>query len=212
MVQTPTVLPEPVMRDEIVPARGATAFEVRAGETVRVEDLEGEQAVDLICFNLNDLGEKFWAAHTAKLNGLIYITEGHTLYSDQARPMMRLVKDTVGVNDLICGSCSYALDVVRYGVERAKRGCMDLFEEAIAPWGLKRRDIPMCFNIFLDYPVEERGTVAIDKQPVSKAGDYVDLRAEMDLLVAITACPQENNPCNGYKPTPIRVAVYGRES
>lgn len=121
---------------------------------------------------------------------------------------MTIVQDTVRVNDIICGSCSLALDLVRYGEEKASKGCMDLFEESIRPWGLERKDIPMCFNIFLDYPVEAGGNVAIDKDPVSKAGDHIDLRAEMNLLVSITACPQENNPCNGYNPTPIRVAVY----
>jgi len=192
----------------VIPAKGEAAFEVQRGQVVRVEDVEGDQAVDLICYNAEDLSEKFWAAHTAKLNGTIYVTTGHTLFSDKARPMLTIVEDTVGVNDLICGSCSYALDVVRYGEDKAAPGCMDLFERSIQPWGLERKDIPMCFNIFLDYPVEEGGTVAIDKDAVSKPGDHIDLRAEMDLLVSITACPQENNPCNGYNPTPIRVAVY----
>lgn len=208
MATAPTALPQPAVRDEIVPAKGVTAFELRRGQTVRIEDVEGQQAIDLICYNLDDLAERFWAAHTAKINGTIYVTTGHVLYSDKARPMMTIVEDTVGVNDIICGSCSYALDVVRYGEEKANTGCMDLFEESIRPWGLQRKDIPMCFNIFLDYPVESEGKVAIDKEPVSKPGDHIDLRAEMDLLVSITACPQENNPCNGYNPTPIRVAIY----
>lgn len=208
MATVGTALPEPAIRDEIVPAKGVTAFEVRRGQTVRIEDVEGQQAIDLICYNAEDLAEKFWAAHTAKINGSIYISTGHVLYSDQARAMLTIVEDTVGVNDLICGSCSCALDVVRYGESKASKGCMDLFEESIRPWGLERKDIPMCFNIFLDYPVEPEGNVAIDKDPVSKPGDHIDLRADMNLLVSITACPQENNPCNGYNPTPIRVAVY----
>ncbi|MGH2691807.1 MAG: DUF1989 domain-containing protein [Actinomycetota bacterium] len=208
MATVPTTLPGPVIRDEIVPAKGVTAFEIRKGQTVRIEDVEGQQAVDLICYNLDDLAERFWAAHTAKLNGTIYVTTGHVLYSDQAKPMMTIGEDTVGVNDIICGSCSRALDIVRYVEGKASKGCMDLFEESIRPWGLERKDVPMCFNIFLDYPVEEGGRVAIDKDPVSKPGDHIDLRAEMNLLVSITACPQENNPCNGYNPTPIRVAVY----
>jgi urea carboxylase-associated protein 1 len=203
-----TTLPRPAIRDEIVPAKGVTAFEMHRGQTVRIEDVEGQQAIDLICYNLGNLAEKFWAAHTAKINGTIYITTGHVLYSDQAGPMMTVIEDTVGVNDIICGSCSYALDLVRYGEGKASKGCMDLFEESIRPWGLERKDIPMCFNIFLDYPVGSEGEVAINKDPVSKPGDHVDLRAEMDLLVSITACPQENNPCNGFNPTPIRVAAY----
>ncbi|MBU1225834.1 MAG: urea carboxylase-associated family protein [Actinobacteria bacterium] len=203
-----TELPGAAIRDETVPAKGVTAFTVRSGETVRVEDLEGRQAIDLICYNLDNLDEKFWAAHTAKLNGTIYITTGHVLFSDLARPMMTVVEDTFGVNDIICGSCSFELDTARYGVAKAAPGCMDLFTEAIAPWGLRRSDVPMCFNIFLDYPVQEGGRVVLDGDAGSKPGDYIDLRAEMDLLVAITACPQVINPCNAHNPTPIRVAVY----
>jgi urea carboxylase-associated protein 1 len=207
---TPTELPRPAIRDEVVPAKGVTAFEVSKGQVVRVEDIEGQQAVDLICYNLHDLAEKFWAAHTAKLNGTIYITTGHILYSDMANPMMTVIEDTVGTNDIICGSCSHALDVLRYGEEKASpKGCMDLFEDGIRPWGLERKDVPMCFNIFLDYPVEEGGKVATNlKDAVSKPGDHIDLRAEMDLLVVVTACPQENNPCCGWHSTPIRVAVF----
>jgi uncharacterized protein len=200
-----TVIPE--SRTEIIPAKGHLAFPMKRGQTLRIEDLEGEQAVDLICYRLDDLAEKFWAAHSAKLNGTIYLTAGHVLYSDRANPMMTIVEDTVGVNDVICGSCSYALDVVRYGEDKAQPGCMDNFEAAIAPWGLARTDVPMCFNIFLRYPVEEGGRVSIDQEPPSSAGDHMLLRAEMDLLVAISNCPQENNPCTGFNPTPLGITV-----
>lgn len=194
--------------DEVIPAKGHWAREMRAGELLRLEDIEGKQAIDLICYSLDDLREKFWAAHTAKLNGTIFVTAGHTLYSDKARPMMEIVADTVGVNDVICGSCSAALDEVRYGPEKAVPGCMDNFEAAIEPWGLARADIPMCFNIFLDYPVGDGGGVAMDREAPSRAGDEMVLRAEMDLLVAISNCPQENNPCTGFNPSPIRASIF----
>lgn len=200
-----------IAHDEVIPAKGHWAREMRAGQLLRIEDLEGQQAIDLICYNRANLAEKFWAAHSAKLNGTIYLTTGHVLYSDLAAPMMTIVADTVGVNDVICGSCSAALDEVRYGPEKAVPGCMDNFEAAIEPWGLKRSDIPMCFNIFLDYPVEDGGRVAIDKDAPSKPGDHVILRAEMDLLAVISNCPQENNPCNGFNPTPIRATIYDPE-
>lgn len=92
---------------------------MKKGEVLRIEDVEAQQAIDFICYRLNNLAEKFWAAHSAKLNGTIDITKGHILYSDFANPMMTIVEDTVGVNDLICGSCSAALDVLRYGKEKA---------------------------------------------------------------------------------------------
>ena len=200
-----------IAHDEVIPAKGHWAHEMSTGQLLRIEDLEGQQAIDFICYNRANLAEKFWAAHSAKLNGTIYLTKGHVLYSDLAAPMMTIVEDTVGVNDVICGSCSAVLDELRYGPDKATPGCMDNFQAAIEPWGLKRADIPMCFNVFLDYPVEEGGKVAIDKDPPSKAGDHVILRAEMDLLAVISNCPQENNPCNGYNPTPIRATVYDPE-
>lgn len=209
MTQTPAELT--VLADEVIPARGHWAREMKRGEVLRITDIEGQQAVDFICYRLDNLAEKFWAAHSAKLNGTIYLTTGHVLYSDLANPMMTITDDTVGVNDVICGSCSLALDIVRYGVEKAKPGCMDNFEAAITPWGLERKDVPMCFNIFLDYPVEDRGTVAIDHEAPSRPGDHIDLRAEMDLLAVISNCPQENNPCNGFNPTPIRATVFAAD-
>lgn len=197
-----------VVHDEVIPAKGHWAHEMKAGQYLRIEDIEGQQAIDLLCYRLDNLAEKFWAAHTAKLNGTIYIKTGHVLYSDLCNPMMTIVEDTVEVNDVICGSCSAALDNVRYGPEKAVPGCMDNFEAAIKPWGLERDDVAMCFNIFLNYPVGDAGRVAMDQQAPSSAGDYQLLRAEMDLLIAISNCPQENNPCTGFNPTPIRVTVY----
>lgn len=199
--------------DEVIPAKAHWAAEMTAGETLRITDLEGKQAVDLICYSRDDLAEKFWAAHTAKLNRTIYVSEGHVLYSDRARPMMTITRDRVGVNDLICGSCSYDLDRFRYGTDKAAKGCMDNFAESVAPWGLTRADIPMCFNIFLNYPVRDDGFVSLeDTEPPSKAGDFMDLRAEMDLLVSISNCPQENNPCTGFNPTPLRAQIFADSS
>jgi uncharacterized protein YcgI (DUF1989 family) len=194
--------------DVVIPAKGHWAREMEIGELLRLEDVEGKQAIDLICYSRVDPREKFWAAHTAKLNGTIYVGEGHVLYSDKAHPMMTIVADSVGVNDVICGSCSAALDEVRYGPDKAVPGCMDNFEKAIEPWGLTRADIPMCFNIFLDYPVGDGGGVAMDREAPSRAGDEMVLRAEMDLLVAISNCPQENNPCTGFNPSPIRATIF----
>lgn len=203
----PPPLEGTVLHDDVIPAKGNWARELDAGQLLRLEDLEGQQAIDLLCYRRDDLAERFWAAHTAKLNGTIYITAGHVLYSDRANPMMTIVEDTVGVNDVICGSCSAVLDRARYGPDKAVPGCMDNFEAAIRPWGLEREDVPMCFNIFLNYPVGEAGRVAMDQEAPSRAGDHMLLRAEMDLLVVISNCPQENNPCTGFNPSPIRATV-----
>jgi uncharacterized protein YcgI (DUF1989 family) len=192
--------------DRFVEARGNLAFEMSAGQTLTITDLEGQQAVDVICYSLENLSEKLWSAHSTKLNHTIYLSTGHTLYSDLARPMMTIVEDTCGENDILCGSCSTPLDAFRYGPDKALKGCMENFEEAIAPWGLERKDIPMCFNAFMRYQPQEDGSIAIGDAP-SKPGDALTFRAEMDLLVAISNCPQEFNPVNGGRPTAIQVAL-----
>jgi uncharacterized protein YcgI (DUF1989 family) len=124
-----------ILLDEVIPARGNWAREMKAGQTLRIEDLEGKQAVDLICYDLTNLKEKFWAAHTAKLNGTIYIKEGHVLYSDLAKPMMTILEDTVGVNDVICGSCSRVLDEVRYGEDKAQKAAWITSRKLFSPGG-----------------------------------------------------------------------------
>ena len=169
------------------------------------EPTEQDDIADLVI--RHDIGEVISSGRTLDYASRIYLTTGDPLYSNRSNVLLRIVEDTVGVNDVICGSCSYALDVVRYGEERAAPGCMENFTAAVEPWGLQRRDIPMCFNIFLRYLVEPDGAVSIDHEPPSRAGDHMTLRAERDLLVAISNCPQENNPCTGFNPTPLRVTV-----
>jgi urea carboxylase-associated protein 1 len=197
-----------VLRDEVLEPRGRTAFAVEAGETVRIVDLEGQQVADLVCFAKDDPAEKLSVHNTALIQKTIYITTGHQLFSDRCRPLMRIVTDTCGRHDLIAGSCGEGTNRYRYGVPDTPN-CRSNFEHALAPLGIPLKEIPYSFNIFMNVPVQADGHMAI-VEPVSKPGDHVDLLAEVGLIVAISNCPQERNPCNAFKPTPLRVVVWGR--
>jgi uncharacterized protein len=199
--------PDPyyVAFEETLPARGRTAFAMRAGQVLRIVDVEGAQVADLICFRLDDHGDKLSVHNTLLLNETIYITTGHALWSTVCTRMMTIVADTVGVHDLIAGSCSEHTNAVRYGV-RGTPSCRTNFEQALEPHGIPMREIPYSFNIFMNVPVTRERTAIVE--PVSKAGDLIDLRAEVDLLVAISNCPQQRNPCNAFNPTELRLMVF----
>jgi len=200
--------PEPrkVLRDEIIEARGRTAFTVEAGQTVRIVDLEGQQVADVVCFVKDDPAEKLSVHNTALIQGSLYIGSGHVLFSDRCRPLMRITADSCGRHDLIAGSCSEGTNRHRYGVAGTPN-CRSNFEAALEPFGIPLKEIPYSFNVFMNVPVQPDGRMAI-VEPTSKAGDTIELRAEMDLIVAISNCPQERNPCNAFKPTSLRVTVY----
>ncbi len=201
------VEPGKPLRDEVLEPRGRTAFTVDAGQTVRIVDLEGQQVADLVCFLRGDPAEKLSVHNTALIQGTIYITTGHLLYSDRCRPLMRITEDTCGRHDLIAGSCSEGTNRHRYGVAGTPN-CRSNFEQALRPFGIPLEAIPYSFNVFMNVPVQADGRMAI-VEPISRPGDHIDLRAEADLIVAISNCPQERNPCNAFRPTPLRVLVHG---
>ena len=194
-----------VLESFVLPPRGKMAREMAAGTILRVTDIEGGQVGDLVAFARADLSEKFWISNTIRLNGTVYVTRGHVLYSELSRPMLTLVEDTCGRHDLLAGSCNAEIDKVRYGVD-GHRGCVENFVEALAPWGITREDVPMSINLFMNCPVEPDGSWRIEA-PVSKAGDHVDLRAEMDLVVALSNCPQDLNPCNAGELKPLGITI-----
>ena len=192
--------------EQVIPPRGKIAREMAAGETLRIIDLEGQQVGDIIMFNKKDMKEKFWISNTVRLNGSVYATTGHVLYSELSNPMFTIIADTCGRHDLLAGSCNAEIDKVRYGVDK-HFGCVENFVAALKPYGVERKDIPMSFNLFMNCPVQPDGSWSIT-QPVSKAGDYVDLRAEMDMLFVLSNCPQDLNPCNAGELKPLKVVIY----
>ncbi|MGH7777086.1 MAG: DUF1989 domain-containing protein [Candidatus Dormibacterales bacterium] len=189
-----------------LPPRGWMGREMAAGCVLRVTDVEGGQVGDLVAFAREDLSEKLWISNTVRLNGTVFVTAGHVLYSELSRPMLTIVEDTCGRHDLLAGSCNAEIDKVRYGVD-GHEGCVENFLRALAPWNLARRDVPMSINLFMNCPVQPDGAFRIEA-PRSRAGDHVDLRAEMDLLVALSNCPQDLNPCNAGEPKPLGVTIF----
>ena len=193
--------------DLVIPAGGHWSRVVRAGQTLRIVDLEGRQAVDFLCYNAARSDERYNAADTMKIAGSIFLSRGVALYSGLGNKLFTIVEDTVGYHDTIGGCCSEESNFVRYGV-RGTPNCRDNFLKALAPHQLGVRDIVANVNWFMYVPVEASGAMAI-VQGRSKPGDHVDLRAEMDALAVISNCPQVHNPASGFQPPPIRVAVFG---
>ncbi len=180
--------------ETVVPPRGFIAAEMRRGQSLRITDLEGGQVGDVVVFADRSLAEKFWISNTIRLNGTVYLGPGHVLYSELSRPMMTILDTSCARHDLMAGSCNAEIDKVRYGVDD-HRGCVENFIEALRPWGARREDIPMSFNVFMNCPVHADGSWSIET-PVSKAGDFIEFQAEMDVIVAMSNCPQDLNPCN----------------
>lgn len=195
-----------VREDTIVPACAPWSARIKKGDTLRLIDLEGRQAVDFLCYNTDNPAERYNAANTLKLNQNIYLGKGCGLWSVRARKMMTIVDDTCGGHDTLYGCCSIEVDEVRFGKTNTQ-GCQSNFEAELAKHGLGEKDIVANINFFMYVPVETDGALAI-AEGLSKPGDYVDLRAEMDLLVVISNCPERDNQAAGYKPTPVRAIIY----
>jgi uncharacterized protein len=206
-VTTTDLDPFHVVFDRVVQVdEGGLAFEMAAGQVLRVVDVEGKQVPDFLCFRKDDHLDKLSVENTQLMNGTIFITTGHHLYSTFATKLMTIVDDTCGVHDLISGSCSAHTNAHRYGV-RGTPNCRDNFARLLSPSGISLGEIPYSFNIFMNTTVSPEGATRIE-EPRSVAGDHIDLRAEEDLLVAISLCPQTRNPCNGWHPTPIRMILH----
>jgi uncharacterized protein YcgI (DUF1989 family) len=188
----------------VIPARTARAFQVRAGQALRVIDVEGQQVADLFCATAADPAEILSGIVTTQLNKAVYLTTGHVLYSVRRRPMFTIVADTVRRHDLLMGACSAYSYRLRYGVEDHP-SCQALLGAVLAPLGVAP-DVPDTFNAFMNVPVAPDGSLSIEV-PLSRAGDSVTLRADVDLLVGVSACPADLSACNGWNPTAIAVEI-----
>ena len=199
--------PRDVLEDATLKPGDDWARMVRRGERLRIVDLEGKQAVDFLCYNAANPEERYNAADTMKYAGTICLTTGHGIYSDLGRRLFTIVADTCGRHDTIGGACSCESNTVRYGHHtKHQHACVENFLLALAPYGRGKRDMVSNINWFMNVPVVADGTLGI-VDGISAPGKYLELRAESDVLVAISNCPQINNPCNGFNPTPIRVTV-----
>ena len=206
--------PDLAVVDEICPAGEPWTRLIRLGQVFRILDLEGNQAVDTLFYSADDPQERYSAVDTIRRQGNLYLTAGTTLYSTDGNPMVTIVADTCGRHDTLGGACSAESNTVRYGHHtRNMHNCRDSFllAAAQAEIPLTKRDMTANINFFMNVPVTPEGKLTFE-DGVSAGGKYVELRAEMNVLCLISNCPQLNNPCNAYNPTPVRVLVWDRDS
>ena len=200
-------LPGTIIHDEIVPARAPWRHRMKAGDTLRIVDLEGNQAVDFLLYAAHDDAERYSAQDTIAAQANIFLRCGSVLLSNESRPMMTIVGSAVAYHDTIGGACSCESNSLRYGHHtKSQHACVENFLEANLADGRAKRDIVSNVNFFMNVPVEADGALGI-VDGISAPGLTVDLRAEMDVIVVISNCPQVNNPCNGFNPTPVRMIV-----
>jgi len=175
------------------------------GERLRIVDLEGKQAVDFLCYDAADPSDRYNAANTLKLNAKLFVEKGSILVSEQAKTLFTVIEDTCGKHDTIGGCCSAPMNLLRYS-KPGTHNCRDTFIAALKPFGLDARDVVANVNFFMYVPVKPDGHTAITEGG-SRPGDYVELRAERDVIAVISNCAQIYNPCNGFNPTPVRIVV-----
>ncbi len=204
--------PADAIHDAVVQAGDGWTRLVRAGEHLRIVDLEGNQAVDTLFYDARDHAERYSAQDTIRAQGAIYLTTGSRLLTGSGRALMTIVADTVGRHDTLGGACSQESNVVRYGEHtRHMHACRQTFLAEALAHGLEKRDLTHNVNFFMNVPVTPDGGLSFE-DGLSRPGKYVELRADVDTLVLISNCPQLNNPCNAYDPTPVRLLVWAAEA
>jgi uncharacterized protein len=204
--------PGEVVLDEFVEARGPWSAVISAGDVLTIVDLEGNQAVDCLLYAAGDSTVRYSAAVTIARQQSIVLTTGSVLRAETGVPLMTVVEDEVGVHDTIGGACSQESNTLRYGQHtREQHACVENFLIEGSRWGLGKRDLVSNINWFMNVPVDPDGALGI-VDGLSAPGKRVALRAEVDTLVLVSNCPQINNPCNGFNPTPVRMIVTRPEA
>jgi|TARA_A100001391_G_scaffold23851_1_gene13134 hypothetical protein len=185
--------------------------ELKAGETLRIVDSHGNQAADTLFYSAADPSERYSAIDTLREQGNVYLTAETTLLSNLGNPMLEITADTCGRHDTLGGACATESNTVRYSLEKkTMHACRDSWMLAVAEnehFGVSKRDITHNINFFMNVPVTEDGQLTF-ADGISEAGKYVEMTAKMDVIVLISNCPQLNNPCNAYNPTPVEVVIW----
>src|SRR5262245_9450814 len=195
-----------ILRDETIAPAGQFAAETRKGQVLRIVDTEGQQVADLVTINAHNLAERLSVMNTINLNKQVFPRVGYVLYSDEASAMMTIIADTCGVHDMLAGACSRYTNGRRYGVKDSTN-CRDNLAAALEPWEIGWKEVPFNMNVFMNCPIGRDGNWSI-QVPKSKAGDYIDFRAEMDVIAAFSNCPQVHNACNGFRLKPLKAVIY----
>lgn len=185
-------------------------WEIRAGQTFRIIDLEGNQAADTLFYDARDVDNRYSASDTIRAQQNLYLTTGTRLMSSGGDVLLTIVADTCGRHDTLGGACSRESNTMRYALEKEHmHACRDSFINGVTAWGhgMGKRDITCNINFFMNVPVTPEGGLTFE-DGISAPGRYVEMRAERDVIALISNCPQLNNPCNAYNPTPIRVLIW----
>jgi len=217
ILQESSLQPDAASFRTVVKAGEPLVHEIRKGEVIRIVDLEGNQAVDTLFYNADDYADRYSAQDTIRTQASLYLTTGTKLISTRRNHMLTIVADTCGRHDTLGGACSKESNQTRYAIEkRPMHACREVFLKGAHAWSLKtdkdldKRDLTANINFFMNVPVTPDGKLTFE-DGVSDAGKYVELRAEMDVLLVISNCPQLNNPCNAYNPTPVEVLVWAAD-
>jgi urea carboxylase-associated protein 1 len=191
-----------------IPAERPWSQVLRKGQTLRIVDSEGQQAVDALLYGLADPAERYSAQDTLRMQGSAYVELGTRLISNRGRVMARITADSCGRHDTSAGCCSCESNAVRFGeATKYQHACRENFILELSRYGLGKRDIVANLNFFMNVPIDPNGNFTV-VDGISAPGNHVDICMEMDVIFVISNCPQVNNPCNGFDPTPIRVMIW----
>jgi urea carboxylase-associated protein 1 len=189
----------------IVDAKQPWSGLVKRGQVLTIKDTHGQQAVDFLCYDADNTADRYSATNTVKVQGNVYVGNGTVLYTDSGKPLLTVIEDTVGRHDTIYGCCSNPNNKLRYDVETTE-SCYTNFTQELQKHGMDVSSIVPNVNWFMSVPVLDDGSAGV-AEAVLKPGSFVRLRAECNVLVVLSNCPQMHNPCNGYDPTPIEVRI-----
>jgi urea carboxylase-associated protein 1 len=211
-VQSP-FKPESAVYDKVISAGDGWMHALRRGQTLRIVDLEGNQAVDTLFYSAADPEERYSATDTIRAQGNLFLSAGTRLVSSEGNVLLTITADTCGRHDTLGGACSAESNTTRYALDKKyMHSCRDTFLKELSscgharhPWG--KRDLAANINFFMNVPVTPEGGLTF-ADGVSEPGKYVELRAETDVVALVSNCPQLNNPCNAYNPTPVRVLIW----
>ncbi|MEK1865598.1 MAG: urea amidolyase associated protein UAAP2 [Rhizobium leguminosarum] len=202
---------ESAVQEHFIPAEAPWSGIVRKGQTIRIEDSYGQQAIDTLFYRADDFAERYSNQDTMRAQGGAYIGTGTKIISNEGNVMLVMTADSCGRHDTSAGACSCESNTVRFGHgTKYLHACRDNFVIEVTKHGMSKRDIVPNINFFMNVPIKPNGEMTI-VDGISAPGDYVELVAEMDVLCVISNCPQINNPCNGFDPTPIRVLIWDGE-
>lgn len=204
------LIPSDAVYRYTIPAGEPWLHVVKKGQTLRILDLEGNQAVDTLFYNANDPSERYSATDTIRKQGSIYLTTGSKLISSEGNVMLSIVADTCGRHDTLGGACAAESNTVRYALDKLDmHNCRDSYLIALAEsdFDMGKRDLTSNINFFMNVPVTPDGKLTFE-DGISDSGKYVELKAEMDMIVLVSNCPQLNNPCNAYNPTPAEMIIW----